>query len=239
VLRGLLATTILSQLPEITQFISGQPLSPQCLHAGTNGVAVWSVFEADKDAIPPPQIPNIDYLRSTLRLPPISSVLLGETEIEFERTNLGEIQESANAGMIYHRGDAGGSEDWVCYTTANDGKPERIWFSSNELEGAGDEISSFYAITGNEKMRPSTSCPELPAKLRPVSLQNSLWLGVNTDRLRQLVGKPSAKIGDWRFYAYDGKVFIKGEDFDRLETLGVKVRNGRIVGLYEFQTTSN
>ena len=125
-----------------------------------------------------------------------------------------------------HAGDAGGSEDWVCYTISNARKAERIWLSSNELEGAEDEISSFYAITGSEKMKPSASCPELPAQLRRVSLKNSLWLGASADRLRKLVGKPSATIGDWRFYAYDGKVPIKDEDFDRLETLGVKVRNG-------------
>lgn len=214
-------------------------LTPQFLHAGTDRFAVWSATEADKNVIPPPQIPSIDYLPHTLIVPSLSSVLLGEMEIEFERTTLEEIQKSANVYTIYHRGDAGGSEDWVCYTISNDGKAERIWFSSGEVEGPDDEISGFYAITGNEKMKPSASCPELPAQLRPVTLKNSLWLGAHTDRLKQWLGKPSATRGEWRFYSYLGKVPIKDEAFNRLETIGMKVNNGRIVGLCEFQTTTN
>ncbi len=197
----------------------------------------WLYAATDTDVIAPPQIPNIDHLRPTLTLSPISNILLGNMEIELERTTIGDIQKHANAGVIYHKGDAGGSENWVCYTIPNAKQSERIWFSSGELGGPEHTVGSLYAIIGDDEMKPSASCPQLPAQLRPVSLSNSLWLGTNPNRLKELFGKPSATINDWRFYSYSGKAPIN--DFEKLAILGVRVRNGKIIGLCEFQATTD
>jgi hypothetical protein len=83
----------------LSQLVSG-PLNA----ASTNGF------------MPPPKMPNMDHLTPTLAAPPISKAILGKLVIAFELTTLDEVQKSAGIGAIKHMGDAGGSEDWLCYT---------------------------------------------------------------------------------------------------------------------------
>lgn len=185
--------------------------------------------------IPPPAMPNMDHLTSTLTAPPISKIILGKLVVGLELTTLGEVKKSAGVGEIQHKGDAGGSEDWLCYTTSFRGQPERIWISSGELGGPEHAIGSFYAATGNKEK--SAHCPELPAQLRPVSLGNPLWLGSSPDQLKDLFGKPSMKSDGWWVYSYSGKVPANG--FDRLAILGVRILNGKVVGLFVSQATTD
>lgn len=186
---------------------------------------------------PPPKMPNMDNLPSTLTSPPTSKVLLGKLVVEFERTTLGEVQKSAGVGSIQHRGDAGDSEDWLCYTTLSREQPERIWISSGELGGSNHTVGSFYAAVSSKATKGSAHCPELPAQLRPVSLGNALWLGSSLDQLKELFGEPSTKRGNWWFYSYSGKVPANG--FDQIAILGVRVTNGKIVALFASQATTN
>jgi hypothetical protein len=202
-----------------------------------------------ENVISPPLIPNVDSLPPTLASSPIKSILLGGLEVTFEVTNLDELQKAANIGKIYRRGDAGGSERWLCYTDMSQNQPVRIWFSSSELGGSDETITGFYAIAGDMRLKPEVSCPLLPAKLHPVRLSNKLWLGSNPKALKELIGKPSVTIGDWQFYSYLGKVLIKHadpyynkktvEEYDRSATLAVRVKSNKIIEMCEFQATTN
>lgn len=186
--------------------------------------------------IPPPTMPNMNHIPSKLTAPATSKVLLGKLIVELELTTLGEVQKSAGVGAIQHMGDAGGSEDWLCYTTSLRGQSERIWISSGELGGSEHAVDSFYAVA-NTNSKESAHCPELPARLRPVSLGSPIWLGSSPHQLNALYGEPSMKSSGWWFYSYSGKVPVNG--FDRLAILGAHVINGKIVGLFVSQATTN
>lgn len=187
--------------------------------------------------VPPPKMPNIDHLHPTLKSPPISKIIMGKLVLELELTTLNEVKKSASAGVIQHMGDAGGSEYWLCYSTSLRRQPERIWVSSGELGGSEHAVGIFYAEAGSEMTRGSADCPGLPLWLRPVSFGNSLWLGSSPEQLKELFGKPSAKMGNWWFYSYSGKAPLVG--FDQLSILGVGISNGKVVGLFVSQATTN
>jgi hypothetical protein len=185
----------------------------------------------------PPQMPDLDNLSPTLVSSPVSTVLLGALTVEFERTTLADIQKSASAGVINHKGDAGDSQYWICYSLPPGDQPERIWLSSGELGGPHHAVDTFHAEINYNAIKPTLSCPELPRESRPVSLGNSLWLGASSERLEKVVGEPSAKIGSWWFYSYSGRAPIAG--FDRLAIFGAQILNDKIVRLYESQVTTN
>ena len=189
---------------------------------------------AERDLVPPPQLPNTDNVVPTLGTSPIRNIHLGKLSIELEHTTLHDIQESAGVGTIHRRGDAGGSESWVCFTIVSEAIPERVWLASGELGGLEHHIDSFYASVSLEP--PSASCPALPARLHPVSLGDTVWLGAELRELKHLSFKPSGTMGDWQFFSYSGKVL---NGFDRLAIFGVHVSRGRIDALYESQVTTN
>jgi hypothetical protein len=211
-------------------------------------ISRWPCAAMELDALAPPELPNIDDLRPTLRVSPVSNVLLGTLVIKFESTTLDDILDAAGAGEINHRGDAGDSQSWICYTLPFGDEAERVWFSSGELGGPDNQIDSFYASKA-DKGESSTSCPELPVRLRPASLSRGPWLGARSDLLDRRLGKPSATMNGWRFYSYTGPK--KGvsidpatgkstkKEFEQLGILGVHIRDGKIVGLFESQITTD
>jgi hypothetical protein len=200
-------------------------------------VSQWPcIASAESDVLPPPKIPSMNHLPSTLSAPPASKIIFGELIVEFERTTLNEVEKAAGAGVIQHRGDAGDSENWLCYRTSLHGRQEHIWISSGELGGSKHTVGSVYASTV-DRVKKSVDCPILPAQLRPVSLGNQLWLGSSPDQLKEILGAPSAKNGDWLLYSYIGKASANG--LDRLAILGVRFRDGRAVDLFISQATTN
>jgi hypothetical protein len=200
-------------------------------------VLPWScIASAEGSVTPPPKMPRIDHLPSTLSAPPTSKLVFGKLIIEFERTTLDEIKRAADVGVIQHRGDAGDSENWLCYSAPFREQSQRIWISSGELGGFRHTVSHLY-VEVDSKEKQSDDCPELPAQLRPVSLDNVLWLGSSLERFKEVLGTPSAKNGAWWLYSYSGKVPANG--FDQSTILGVRINSGKVVGLFVSQATTN
>jgi hypothetical protein len=183
--------------------------------------------------VPPPNVPNMDHVPSTMTAPPVSKVFLGGFEIEFERTTLAQVRSAIGVGVVRHQGDAASSEDFICYS---DDPGRRIWISSGELGGYEHAVTSIYATVSSAAPR-NVDCPELPARFRSISIGKGIWLGSSTSSTERMLGNPSEKRNDWSFYSYSGKV-MAGE-FDRLTTLAVHVRAGVIVDLFASQSTTN
>lgn len=197
---------------------------------------VESTGAAEISVVPPPNRPDMDRLKWSQTSPPVTGVMVGELEVTFERTTLSEVRESVGVGVIQHRGDAGDSEAWLCYTLSSAGQTERLWISSSELGGSERVVGNFYAVI-EDQAQSSANCPELPERFRPVSLDNSLWLDSSVSLLEERLGKPSAQNEGWWFYLYSGKV--QSSSFDLTSTFAVHISNGKITRLYASQTTTN
>lgn len=189
------------------------------------------------DTLPPPALPEMANVPATLTALPTSTVRFGEFAMEFERTTLADIQDAVGVGTVEHRGDAGGSQYWLCYTAVSAGKSERIWMSAGPIGGPKHRVDNFYAEALVPGSKESAHCPTLPPQFRRVYLANSLWLGVKGSQLARRFGKPSGQIGDWLFYSYEGKLAASG--FDQIGILAVRLSKGRVTGLSMSQLSTD
>jgi hypothetical protein len=193
------------------------------------------------DSVPPPDSPvAAQSWEATQLVQPSSGLQLGSFRLEFEKTTLGNVQTTVGVGTIAHRGDAGDSVYWLCYTVAGSGVAERIWLlSSAEMGGDDHEITGVSARLSHA-FRSTPSCPALPARLSPVQLDHHLWLGSSAREVSQALGHPSHRVGSWAFFDFQGKTEEKCEDglYDLLNGLALRIENELVTGLAASQVTS-
>ncbi|MCW5650243.1 MAG: hypothetical protein KIS62_10890 [Ramlibacter sp.] len=200
-----------------------------------------------REAIAQPAPPPFDMSGTrpdlSVSVPPISGIRLGQLKVAFEQVPLARLRALAGVGEIAHRGDAGESTYWLCYTVASLPTAQRVWFIAGELDGPDHFMSAIQATTlGNGEMA-TESCPLLPSRLRPIALSSGLWLGRSATSLRKALGKPSSSTSDALSYSYIGKVPVsyKGKTvlFDRTSFLHLVLRDGQLQGIVASQTTTN
>jgi hypothetical protein len=204
-----------------------------------------SLFAASHSSFaqtPPPVFP-FDSLsdettwKATLKRKPATSLLMGTFQVRFEETKLDDVLRAASAGKIWSQGDAATSITWLCYTNLSATRVERVWIMSGEM-GGGEYVTDVRA-----ELLPNGSatadCPALPDKLKPLSLDNQLWLDVPEGAAVEKLGVPSFQKDAWRVYSFEGKVPGKCEGgFDLTNTLMLRVQDGRVNSLGAFHITS-
>ena len=178
--------------------------------------------------------------KATMKQSPVARLQMGALSIRFEKTTLADIRRAAAVGDIAHHGDAGESVYWLCYTNVGVKQIERIWIMAHgEMGGSEHDVTDVSA-----ELLPSGSvtkdCPALPKKLKPVVLDNSLWIGSSQERATSKLGAPSFRKDSWRSYDFQAKMpgNCEGGNFDREASLLLHFRNGVINRLYAGQTTS-
>jgi hypothetical protein len=215
-------------------------------------LAVMSgAFASSLDAlVPPPRIPYVENIPlATLSLPPVNQVNLGNFTLNLEQTTLDQVLYEAGVGTIQLRGDAGDSEHWICFAVSSQNQSQRIWVSAGELGGPAHSAYLLYAEAYKQPLEESHLCPELPKKMRPISIDSTIWLGSSGDKLLKKFGSPSKKYGQWWIYSYSGRAssaiknsFEKKRDtteYDIQGVLSVRIVDGRIVTLYASKTSTN
>lgn len=189
-------------------------------------------------AVPPPMGPfDVIEWPATLKEAPSQGATLGAFVIQFEKTTLAQVMSEASVGTLAHRGDAGASVYWLCFSQPSVGV--RIWIISNaEMGGDSHYVTSVVA----EKLktaRPSSDCPALPAQLHPVSFANHLWPGSTDIDIQRVLGMPSHQNGAWRTFDFQGRKQGKCEGgYDVYNWLWTRSDNGRINRIDAGQTTS-
>ncbi len=107
---------------------------------------------------------------------------------------------------------------------------------SSEMGGDQHEIDIFQAEEVATPIK-SNLCPELPERMTPLSLRNSIGLGSSQSQIIAWLGTPSLITGGWLFYSYSGKSPLPGFDEDML--VGIRIVNERAVSLIASKTKSN
>jgi hypothetical protein len=87
---------------------------------------------------------------------------------------------------------------------------------------------------------PSVDCPALPGRLKPLSLDNHLWLGTFEGDMTARLGTPSYRKEAWRAYDFRGKVKgnCDGGSFDQFASILLNFKKGRVDALQVWQVTS-
>jgi hypothetical protein len=190
---------------------------------------------------PPPVAPlGAGNEAVTMTRPPSTGLRMGAFAVRFEKTTLGEVRRVASAGDIAQRGDAGERAYWLCYTNVGATQDERIWLvADGEMGGAEHHVTDVSAELLPEGGA-TVDCPALPDKLKPVSLDNRLWLGASEAGATGRLGASSHPQGAWRSYGFRGKLPGKcaGGGFDLSAWLLLRFQNGRVNALQAGQVTS-
>ena len=189
---------------------------------------------------PPPIVPfNAETWKSASKEKPTTGVRMGSLHVMFEKTTLDDVRKAALIGEISEKGDAAGNVLWLCYTNLTATPIERIWVSSNgEMGGPEhvvDGVSAQYLPNGHA----TRDCPVLPENLKPLSLDQNLWLNSTESEVLNKLGAASHTVGLWRSYDYQGKMPGKcGGGYDVLNNLLLRIENGQVVFLNASQVTS-
>lgn len=197
------------------------------------------------DLSPPPRFPLEVAPRPTLKNSPASSISLGSVVVVFDKTTLGEAKKKIKAGKIQNQGDAGESSYWLCYSIHTPETWEQLWLLSHGEMG-GDEHVIHGVVAKVSSKKPSASCTELPDSLRPVKLNNGLWLGVKTEEITKKLGNPSLKQKQWIHYESEresvGDPRAKDYGTDKIYERGsisVRAAKGTVVELWATKQTAD
>lgn len=190
------------------------------------------------------KIPELPF--SSIRWKPISKnkpatiLKMGSLEVTLERTPLSTILNTANRGEILHRGDAGESIYWLCYTVQGSVQHERIWILSHgEMGGSNHSVTGVtaQALKTNEVTK---DCPSLPNDLQPISFEKNFWLGMSQEEAQKILGTPSHDAGSWKSFNYQGKApgNCSPDGFDELNWLVFRTEQGKLTTIHAGQVTS-
>lgn len=162
----------------------------------------------------------------------ISEITFGAFMLELEKTTLDQVIEVAGSGHIEHRGDAGETKYWVCFSDSR----QKIWISSSELGGANHVIDGIH-VFHVEREKDGSSCPNLPTKMKPILFNKMGLLGLHKIDISNVLGKPLSKINDWWIYSITKPAPFPG--FDRTSNLSVCFINNRAASIVISQSTTN
>jgi hypothetical protein len=178
--------------------------------------------------------------KAAMKQSPVAGLQMGALAVRFEKTTLADVRRAAAVGGIAHQGDAGESVYWLCYTNTGVKQIERIWVMAHGEMGG----SEHYVTDVSAELLPNGSatedCPALPKNLKPVVLDNSLWIGSSQGRAISKLGAPSFRNDSWRSYVFRAKMLgnCEGGSFDREASLWLHFRSGVVNRLHAGQTTS-
>lgn len=197
------------------------------------------------DLSPPPRFPLDVAPRPTLKTSPVSSISLGSVVVVFDKTTLGEAKKQIKAGKIQNQGDAGESAYWLCYSIRTLEAWEQLWLLSHGEMGGDEHVIHGVAAKVSSK-KPLASCPELPDSLRPVKLNNGIWLGAQTDEITKILGKPSLQQKQWRHYDSErelvgdsrAKDFGTDKIYDR-GSISIRAAKGKAVEIWATKQTTD
>jgi hypothetical protein len=189
-------------------------------------------------ATPPPARPLTEMSWKAVSIEaPSEGFALGSVPVRFEKTTLGEIAAAVSEGVMEHRGDAGESEYWLCYSRPHEG--QRIWIVSSGEMGGADHLVTGLVAEQLPAVAGTTDCPALPAKTTLELSGQKGWLGMSTMDVRKRFGVPSHESGAWQVFNFEEKLEgICGGAGDRTNWLWIKQADGHVQAIVAGQITS-
>ena len=151
---------------------------------------IASGASAQEHAPPPPFTVNEAFPSKSLRSPPAQGATFGRLRVRFDETPLQSVTSAFGVGQIAHRGDAGASMYWLCYT-GQQPQPFRVWLVSQGEMGGTDHRLTEIQVAAVPSASASAQCPGLPPKFQRASLVGGLWVGSTARAWRAHLGPPS------------------------------------------------
>lgn len=188
--------------------------------------------------LPPAQPFEAITWKPTLKQEVAKGFNMGQLYIGFEATTLEEVRKAIGLGTIAHKGDAGDSVSWLCYTDVTAVPALRIWITSGELQG-GKYVDGVIARTLTQG-HPNADCPAPPVKMRPFRVPGANVLNSSSNAVMAVMGAPSHRKGEWWSFDFQGKVpgQCEPDGFDYSNNLLLHFVNGKVMEIFTNHATS-
>jgi hypothetical protein len=180
--------------------------------------------------------------QSTQKTNPADGLKMGALAIELEETTLDQVRIAVGVGAIAFYGETSESEYYLCYTDTTPKHAARIWLASNGEMGGSEHVVTRVSALHLQKGIATADCPALPNKLKPMALNNGLWLNSRLSTIKAKLGHPSYTSNTFWSFNYDGKTQGPGNcqpsGYDVLGWLVINPHHGRIKNLHIGRVTS-
>ena len=192
--------------------------------------AVALALQASCALAAPPTLPDLTPVPTTSSsLSP--TVRFGRLDLTLEQTTLAQFRADAGVGTLHRAGEGAERLQWLCYALGPAPKGPRAWLWSRRMHG--DTIG---AVTLSSSSSGEADCPRLPARLKPVQLQDRLALGAASHQVIDLLGRPEGAHDGWWLYGQEDSAPSQG--LNRRRYLGAHVSHGKVDELFVEQTTT-
>lgn len=201
-------------------------------------------YSADMAA--PPRFPLETAPTPTMKSAPVTSVRVGGATIVLDQTTLGDAKRDLNAGVILHKGDAGESMYWLCYSHKTAEGWEQLWLLSHGEMGGNDHVIGSIAARLSSSPLPTEKCPVLRGAPEPIGFNNRIRLGVKAEILKKALGKPSLAEKGWLHYESQRELVgdPRAKDFGaekiyELGGLSARIRAGKAIEIWATKQISD
>lgn len=181
----------------------------------------------------PPVLYPENFPKPSVPKPMITSVNLAKTRIILEETRLDDVRRLVG-GTLGHKGDAGGSLSWLCYS-GNDGAGRWVlWLESSEI--AGGTVNGFAMQRVETNLAVDSRCESL-------SNEADLPLGLKLDlpeiAVLKILGRPTLRHRNTLVYYHEHNEMIRGEPYSAGNSVSVFFQHGSAAIIEVWKTTSS
>jgi len=182
--------------------------------------------------VPPPPWPASKDSPVGLAADPVRPLLLGTLKVTLDGSSLVDVRQAIGAGVSQRQGKGTDSLDWLCYTISDAAPMQRLWLTSSELSRG--RIDAVVAADLPAGAAPSTQCPDLPPRFKPVRFDDGLWLGGVSAELRKTLGIPNKPVPN-------SSSLFQGQSgsLQMVSSTVIEFRGSRAVSLHVAHSTQN
>ena len=202
------------------------------LLAGAASAARLGGAQAADAPVAPPPWPVAKDPAVTPATDPVRPLLMGTLRVILDGSTLAGTLQAIGVGASQRQGKGTDALDWLCYTVSDTAPAQRLWLTSSELSRG--RIDAVVATDLPPGTPPSATCPDLPARFKPVRFDDGLWLGGMSAELRKALGV-TAKSGPVFSSLFQGQT----GNLAMVSSTVLAFRAGRVESLHVAHSSQN
>jgi hypothetical protein len=167
----------------------------------------------------------------------VNSLRTQDLSVELEQTDIRETSKQYGA-KLGQQGDAADFFQWLCFVGGREEQRWALWLSSGEIDG--DLVSDFSIKRIGSDAAVDSRCRSLSSSSEePTTSPTQLRLGMSESDLKLALGEPTARRGDFLFYAHSHDLKLHNEPFTLMNEITVRVKDGMVIAIKVWKRTQS
>jgi hypothetical protein len=167
----------------------------------------------------------------------VNSLQADGLSVELEHTDIRETSRRYRT-KLGHEGDAADFVQWLCFVGGREEQRWALWITSGEIDG--DRVSDFSIRRIGSDAEVDSRCRSLSTSFEePTTSPSKLRLGMSESDLTLALGEPTARRGDFLFYAHSHDLKLHNEPYTLMNTITVRVKDGVVIAIKVWKSTQS